>query len=411
MVNSVDGKLQFLISECRLLFKKAMYKKYFKTVTKAKAYAVKHERYGYLLQLLDIEKIIIPKEDIQTLKSRNLFNEAIDANGKIRNLFEYSNLISELLNNYRKYGLNREESHKKFIDTFTETDIMSSPIKAKSIRALEAFYRVKEISSTIKADNEAIYEALIERFRIVTENPEPFKDYIIHYPSDILYSLAETCIKMNKFNEAETYMQNIKEYSKQDLSMEDDFEIYVYYARLRIFLKQGSVKDAVKLIPRLEMILKKYENKILMDTELSIKFYIVKCRIEENNFQQALIKANDLMNHPLLHKRADYECYIKILYLIIHFELKNYELLKHLLVSTYRYLYKHEKIFKVELLIFEFIRKLPSVKKDDDLDFMFRNLGKKLSKLKLDEYEKNAFEYFDILKWVNKKISLNHPPF
>jgi len=79
--------------------------------------------------------------------------------------------------------------------------------------------------------------------------------------------------------------------------------------------------------------------------------------------------------------------------------------LKHLLISTYRYLCKHEKLFKAEQLVIDFIRKLQKVKTDDDLIFNFSILSKNLSQIKEDKYEKNAFEYFDLLKWVEGKLN------
>ncbi len=406
--NNIDGIIHSLISECMILFRKAMYKRYFKTIAKAKLAALKYERYGYLVQLLDMEKIIIPKDEIQKNKTEEIYSEVKDANDKVLNLFEYSRLAGNILNKFRYFGLNRDESHSRKIDEISGIDIMSSPRKAKSIRALEAYYRVKELSAIAKADNEGAYESLLKRNEIVQNNPEPFENYILHYPSDILYSLTESCISLNKLDEAEKFLNDIKLYSQKYTSDKDDIEIYSGYAKLRILLKRGLVSNASRLIPQLERSLVKYENKMLIDTELSIRYYIVRCRIEEKNFPKALKAANELMHHPYISKRSDYECYIRVLNLIIHFELENYFLLKYLIISTYRYLYKREKLFKVEQLILEFIRKLPEVKNDDDLKFMFGLFSKKLSRLKNDKYEKNAFEYFDILKWVSGKIKMSN---
>ncbi|MFI5211918.1 MAG: hypothetical protein ACHQIH_03475 [Ignavibacteria bacterium] len=401
--NNIDGIIHSLISECMILFRKGLYKRYFRTIAKAKLAAIKHERYGYLIQLLDMEKIIIPKEEIQKNKINEIFSEAKGAAESVLNLFEYSRLAGNLLNKFRYFGLNRDESHSRVIDEITGTDIMSSPSKAKSIRALEAYYRVRELSAIAKADNEMAYDSLLKRNEIVQKNPEPFENYIIHYPSDILYSLTESCISLGKLDDAEKFLNDIKFYSPKYNSDKEDIDTYSGYAKLRILLKRGLVSNAAKLIPHLERSLKKYENKMLIDTDLSIRYYIVRCRIEEKNFQKALKAANELMHHPYISKRSDYECYIKILNLIIHFELENYSLLKYLIISTYRFLYKREKLFKVEQLILEFIRKLPEVKNNDDLKFMFSLFGKKLSRLRNDKYEKNAFEYFDILKWAESK--------
>jgi len=401
---TVDGKMHTMIAECWILFNKAMYKRYFRALAKAKKFAYKHEKFGYLLQILDMERIIIPKRLVQKIKADEIMLEAKEAAGKMIKIFEYGKTASLLLNNFRYFGLSRDETQSTELDRITFAGIMKNVNNADSSRALEAYYRVLEISSGIKADNEIKYSALLKRYEIVSENPYPFKDYILNYPINILYAITECCLILNKADEAELYLDKLyNEVISEKFSIED-FEIFREYLYLRIYLKKGEVDKAVKLIPRLEGILVKYKDKLQIDTELSILYHITICRIEEKNFTKALTAANELLDHPLLEKRSDYECYIRIVYLVIHFELQNYELLRHLLVRTYRYLRKHEKFFKTEQLIIEFIRKLQKVKTDDDLNFNFRTLSKKLIQLRNDKYEKNAFEYFDLLKWVDGKI-------
>lgn len=404
---TADGKMHSLIAECWILFNKAMYKRYFKALAKAKEHAYKFEKYGYLLQILDMEKIIIPKKLIQKTKSEELMQEVYDAAEKMVNIFEYSRTAGLLLNNFRYYGLSREQKHSEALDKLTSAEIMQSPESAKSIRALEAYHRVKEIYYGIKADNINQYSSQLTRYRIVTENPAPFKDYILHYPINILYSLAESCIHLGKTGEAESFLKILSNEVQKEKYSQEDFEVFRDHLYLKIFLKREEIQKAAKMIPKLEKIMIKFRDKLQIDTELSIMYYIVLCRIEEKNFSKALAAANRLLSHPLLEKRSDYECYLKIMYLIIHFELKNNDLLRYLLISTYRYLRKHEKLFKTEQLVMEFIRRLQGVKSEDDLNFLFKKLSKDLDKLKKDRYEKNAFEYFDLHKWVNTKLTGN----
>lgn len=402
--STVDGQLHAMIAECRILFNKALYKKYFRAIAKAKLFAYKHERYGYLIQILDMEKIIIPKEMIHKQKSDEIMKEVKTAAKKTIEFFKYSSLAGTLLNNYRHYGLTRGSEHTAMLDSLSSEGIMSSPEKPQSCRAKEAFYRVKEISSGIKADSEATYSALVNRYKVVINNPYPFKNYLLHYPADIMFSLAECCINLNRTDEALSYLNEIEKILLNDKYNLEDFDIYKGYLNFRIFLKKGDIQKASKLIPSLENILVTYKDKLQIDTELSILYHALVCRVEEKSYLKALEACNRLMSHPLLAKRADYETYSRILNLVIHFELKNYELLKYLLVRTYRYLCKHEKLFKTEQLIIDFIRKLQKVKNDDDLNFNFNKMETKLAKLKNDKYEKNAFEYFDLHKWVASKL-------
>lgn len=401
---SADAKIHSLISECKVLFRKTLYPRYFRTIEKAKQLALKHERFGYVMQIMEMEKIIVRKEEQSREKITTLHNEFSETADKMRNVFEYSRIGGLLLDNFRKFGLARGEAQTKAIEEITNSPLMTGADKALSSKALDGYLRVKELAAIAVGDYESTYKAQLKRLEIIKGEPAPFLDQVLNHRSDILYSLLETCLQLNRPAEAGEYLKEIREILDNSKDSLDDFEIYSSFVYFRRYLSAGETRKAGRLIPRLEHVLKKYENKMLIDTELSIMFYIVKCRIMEGKFSAALKAANMLGSHPLLSKRADFESYLKIMNLIIHFELKNFELLRYLLISAYRFLYKREKLFKVELLVLEFIRKLPKVKNEHELSFLFNRMQRELKELKSDKFEKNAFEYFDLYQWVSSKV-------
>lgn len=401
--NSVDAKIHTMIMQCKILFDKALYRQYFKSIEKAKKFALKHEKYGYFLQILDMERIIIKKEEVQTLKSESIYSEAMSSIEHLKNSFELSRLSSSLLLTYREYGVTRDEKSDTSINKTLEHPIMRSQPDSLSSRERETYYRIQEIINEIKGNYAGVYEALENRLKIIQNDPFPFKNYILNYGHDVLSSLIYTSLKMNNFDDAERYLEEYTQSEKNNESEAVDFEILSTQAAFLIAMKKGSYSKASELIPGLERILVKFRNKILIDTELLIRFQFVKYYILVSDFSEALKYSNILSAHPLLNKRADIESYLKILNLIIHFELGNLDLLKYLLVSTYRFLYKKKKLYRLELLIMEFIRRLPKITTEDDLIFSFGKLKKQLELLKNDDYEKNAFEYFNFLEWITNK--------
>lgn len=402
---SVDAKIHSMIMQCKILFEKTLYSQYFRSIEKAKKYALKHERFGYLLQILEMEKIIIKKEEIQGLKSEQLYNEAHSALNNLADIFELSRVAANALYIYRTYGILRDEGQAGIISGLLKDPILNKDPADFSCKSREAFYRVHEIISDIKADFPAKLQAQLSRYRQVTANPFPFKDYIINYDKDTLAAVIDSMLALGRLDDAEEYFKIYKNLFVKNKSDLDDLEITSAIIDYRINTKKGDLGRLKNIIPVFENILVKYENKMLIDTELALRYNIVKYYISAGEFKKALTWANALMAHPLLHKRADYESYLRILNLLIHFELKNYELLKYLLISTYRFLYRRKKLFRLEMLVLEFIRRLPGIKNDDDLTFNFRLFQKRLTELKKDNYEKNAFEYFDFLSWVNEKTT------
>ena len=401
---SIDSKIHSAISECKILFGKALYRQYFYKISKAKLLALKHERFGYFLQILDMERIIIRKQEIQTLKGDAIYNEALEALEKIKNMFEYYQLAAHSLNDFRSFGTRRNVKQDEKISRILNSKLMLSPENAISTRTKESYYRIYEIIYNTTANYKKMLESLEMRYHAINENPYPFEDYIIDYKCDVLAALVDAHIKENNTLEAEKYLKIYKNSKIRNEAERVTREIFFAFAEFQIFMKKNEINKATKLIPTLEKSMVTYKNKMLIDTELSILFQVVKCRMLEKNFDLALKAANSLLSHPLLEKRADYESYLRVMNLIIHFELKNYSLLKYLIISTYRFLYKTEKLYAIETIILKFIRKLPEIKNEDDLMFTFVKFKKMLEKLKNDKYEKNVFDYFDFLNWVDKKI-------
>lgn len=404
---SVDAKIHTMIMQCKLLFDKALYRQYFKSIQKAKKYALKHERYGYVLQILDIEKIIIKKEELQGTKANSIYAEALSAINNITSMFQYSLLASNLLTNYRAHGIKRNEEHDTLITNILDNKLMSADAEKLCSRAKESFYRVHEIINETRADYPRMLTAQMRRYDTVRENPDAFKDYILNYSLDVLESLMYTTMKLGKTDETENYIKMYKNSVTEGSPEYGDSMVFCSLIEFQMYLKKTDYKKAKSCIPVLEKILIRYHNKMLVDTELSIRYHIVKYYILVKDFQKALVSVNSLMAHPFIDKRADYESYLKILNLIIHFELGNYNLLRYLIISTYRFLYKRKKLYRLEMVILDFIRKLPGVKNGEDLSFSFMKFRQRLNELKSDDYEKNAFEYFDFLTWIDDKTKMS----
>jgi len=401
--NSVDSKIHSMISQSKILFDKALFRQYFKTIQKVKKLCLKYERYGYLLQVLDMEKMIIKKEEVSEDKTDAIYNEAAAAMRNLKSMFSFTQLAANLLAGYREHGVVRSENFQTEINEVLTSRVMNISPEELCSRVKESYYRVHEIVCGINGDYLGLLSALENRLRVVNESPEPFEDYIIKFPVDIISAKAETCLKLNRIDEAETYLSQIEGYYTENNSDKVDYNIFTVFTRFRILFKKGLFSEAGELIKEIELLLVQNEGKILIDAELSIKFEIIKFYVVGKDFNTALLRANELMNHSLINKREDYESYLKVIYIIIHFELGNYELLKYLLISAYRFLLKRRKLYKLESVILEFIKKLPGLKTDEGPEYLFHSFRKRLEELKKDKYERNAFEYFDFLRWIDDR--------
>jgi len=165
--NISDIKIQNMITTAKILFSKALFRQYFRTLDTAKKLAMKNERFGYLLEILDMEKYIIKKEVLHYKKSDEIYTTAFNSINKLNNYFKYSKITSSLIYNYRTTGIRREIKHDKEVKKLLSAGLMNSPINALSARSLENYYRIKEIENIAKGDNQEVYNAIRKRREVL----------------------------------------------------------------------------------------------------------------------------------------------------------------------------------------------------------------------------------------------------
>jgi hypothetical protein len=99
--------------------------------------------------------------------------------------------------------------------------------------------------------------------------------------------------------------------------------------------------------------------------------------------------------------RRDLRTESRVLFLIIHYELGNYDLLEYAVKSTYRYLRKMKSLKGIESLILLFIKKLSSVSERRGVIDLLMELKESLLTFK-EELMDYGFNY---LAWIDSKNS------
>jgi len=407
-VKSIDAVIQNMILRCKILFNKALYAQYFASIKKTKKYALKYERFGYYLEALEMEKMFINKQEIKSGEEDMLCDEAAGVIEQLSNSYEYSRIIRSLFVFFRSAGTSRIAGHEETLKSIVSSSLMSEVKMAKSGKAKMTYYRIWEVINKIKAEHGSVIECSEKMLNIINNNPYPFEDFIVDFRMDAVFSIISSCIKSGRLERAEDEIKKIKKRKLSSPAEKSDIGLSIEYYQFEIHLKKYDIKKISASIPRLESLLELYKNKIESDQELMIHFKLICGYIIKEDFQGALAKANFLLRHQLLVTRKDIESFTRILTLIIHYELKNYSLLPYLIRSTFRFLVRSEKLFKFESLVISFLRKQPLVTNKDELNFSFVTLHKEMRKLTQDNFERNAFEYFDFVKWIQKKLTKNH---
>jgi len=120
------------------------------------------------------------------------------------------------------------------------------------------------------------------------------------------------------------------------------------------------------------------------------------------DYDQTILYLNQIINWKV-DLRTDLQCYSRLLHLIAHYELGNYQLLEYLIKSVYRFMAKMGNLSLVEEEIFKFLRKSFKLS-PKQLKPEFENLLARLKTYEKNRFETRVFAYLDIISWLESKI-------
>src|SRR5690606_28661153 len=108
-----------------------------------------------------------------------------------------------------------------------------------------------------------------------------------------------------------------------------------------------------------------------------------------------------------LDLRSDLQCYARLMHLLAHYELGNFELMEPLTKSVYRFMAKMENLTVIEEEMFKFLRnsfKFSRNRIRQELHIFFD----KIKHLEKNRFETRSFAYLDIISCVESKEFNKH---
>jgi len=152
-------------------------------------------------------------------------------------------------------------------------------------------------------------------------------------------------------------------------------------------------KEFETLLPRLD---KHY---------ILIFYYKIACLyFGADEYKRALSWLNKIIRQGEDDLRLDIHSFARILALICHYELQNYDTMDYQIKSTYRFLIRHGNLGPFQHLILDFIRLLLRDPDEKKLPTAFLKLKKDMMRLSKDPYSNKAFVYFDMISWLESKL-------
>ena len=180
----------------------------------------------------------------------------------------------------------------------------------------------------------------------------------------------------------------------------DEEEIMLFRSRwsvqFQVLVQKKAFEEAIVLSQVIENEFKRLGNKLNEAYKRPLLYFFAYCHFSVGQYSESLLYLENLVHEDDVSFKLDLFRFGRLLYLLNHFELENFDLLPSLIRSTERYLQKLGEVYPIEQILLQFLKSAPHA----DRRMAFLQLQKELQFLESDEKYEQVLHHLDVLVWV-----------
>lgn len=410
--NSNENKVKSLLEQYEILFSMSLLKQAEGVLKKAKKIAIANEFFPELNSILNRERTLarymLDAESYGIVIERVHMeqNENLDRLKNISDMNNLGNRITLLLQKYPT-ARNRDKEVVKERDVLIYDPLLSDESKMLSSITLKRYYNFKVILNEWAGEH-----ALSLNFA---------KKYAELVEKDVLMkkaSLHEFIISLNTVLVTSVRTQNMSEYEEAYIKLacfntsfpeatERDRLEASFNLGLSVFSASADnyrAERGEEMLIDAEENIRRYERTLSTQQKIVWYFVIARFCFTKGSYTDAGRWLNRLIQIPNIDVSQDYQCYARIMNLVVAYESGNPDRIEHELRRAYYFLTKRNKIYKYEKIILDYIRQAFRVRSQREINEMLELMHRDLKAIQNDPFEENAFDAFNILLWLERKI-------
>ncbi len=405
----MDMLLNEQMGFARILYDKGLYQQALKILDKLKESAKEHHHYTFRLQALIFEKKIESLHITRSMEDRaeQLTNEVNEVTGHLVLLNKFSNLGLQLYSWYIKMGHARDIKDAEAVKLFFVSNLPEHDLRQMDF--YEKLYMYQAF---------CWYGFILQDFLLYYRYTQKWLNLFIKEPNMQLIEISQFIKAYHNLltahfvlNNHEKFLSTLLAFEKLEQSEAGQINInaatqiflYLTIAKINKHFLEGTFTEGTKLVPDIETKIIEYKPYIDQHRILVIYYKIACLYFGSGDNEKAIDYLNKIINWKV-DLRTDLQCYSRLLHLIAHFELENYNLIEYLVKSVYRFMSKMKNLSVVEEEVLSFLKKSFTLNERKILP-AFKFLKEKLEKHKGNPYETRSYLYLDIVSWLESKIN------
>jgi hypothetical protein len=410
---SIGRKITDLIKNATILTKKALHKDALKHLKRAKLLAVKYENTKALLEILSDERSIImrvPDKNIYENRVK-IYKEQLELLTTLKRHLKLSWLSDQMVMFVDFKGNFRMEQAEKEIKKIMSDSILKNYSGLNDFTSKQYALRIHIFDQFAKDDIQKVHYYLKKEIKHIQDHKFMIPTLVRSY----IHALVNYLLFSNLLKDPESVKDALMKISELKRMIKNriplDVEIMILsntcYAEIIIFTNNCEMNKGRSAAKRTELLLSKYSSEIPMALRAVLLFNTARFWFIDGNYEDALKMINTLINEiPTSLKRDVYDI-SRLLQLIIHFELGNFDLLENTVESAYRFMKERKSVFEIETALFKFLRKILRAQKSEFME-IYEELLFDLERTADKTQSQITLSNFDFIMWIKSRI-MNKP--
>lgn len=400
-----EAEMSSITLHVRILLEKNLYFQAKKLLNKAKDTAMAQEKFEELLKLQWQEvEILKVTENIKVLPDalRNTEFAIKVTVDKISNLMGYRLLDNQTSLLLATRHVARKEDEQGEADRLLQHPLLQEETLALSNRARIVFNEVQRRLAYYKGDHETamhygkraidIFEAapaIMEESKLLyLKQHALYAHHVIwvHGPEAALPLIAKL-----RDVKVSTPQERVSRFEKY----------YLYSMGLIVGIGDTASPDFLQeFAEELETL----ENDLAIANRLTASYIQADYYVVQGEYSKALFWVNKFLNHPRTNLRTDLQAGMRLLNLLIHYELGNFDLIEYHLKSAYRYIYKQERMHHYERRFLRFFKDSLLVTNEVERKKLMVEFRADIVEIMKDPFEERASQIFNVVCWLDSKL-------
>lgn len=334
---------------------------------------------------------------------KRLLNDERKALEKFYQFKVLMHLFLELMLISFENGNNLSSEKKQDVERIMQHQVVKKLFAKKNIdyrlndmflRVLDRYYHLTRKRELHFNNKIKLAEALLRK-----EKTPSFKKFYTIYNDIIL-----TALFFNKSKIFDTYIEKFKKLQTNNDSDKLKHDLILLIINLTKLHHNGNFKAASKLINENAHYHIHMKNKNLSELDLKLLTVIIRNNFKTKNYKQCINNINIFSFNSNPNATFGILGAFKLMEIIAHFELKNFDFLPYLIRNNYRFLLKRKQLNKLEKWFINLFRLRVKIVDKEDIILLYQKALNEYKNLKKKNETNLLFDLVDFENYLEEKI-------